>query len=115
MAGPFIDRFGRKSLLIIDGIFYALFAVLSGLAISSIDLIIWRSLVGFAIGADTAVATGYISEFAPKRHRGKLASLQQLMIVVGMMTSFWVGYYLSMALPQTTNWRWMFGLVRYRR
>ena len=32
------------------------------------------------------------------------------MIVIGMMTSFWVGYYLSMALPSTINWRWMFGL-----
>lgn len=109
VAGPFIDRYGRKTLLIIDGAIYAIFAFLSAIAITSIDLIIWRSLVGFAIGADTAVATGYISEFAPKRYRGRLAIWQQLMIFAGITVSFWAGFFLS-HLPPTVNWRWMFGL-----
>ncbi len=109
VAGPFIDRFGRKTLLIIDGVLYAIFAFLSAIAITSIDLIIWRSLVGFAIGADSAVATGYISEFAPKRFRGRMAIWQQLMIFAGFTVSFWIGFFLS-HLPPSINWRWMFGL-----
>ncbi|NON62568.1 sugar porter family MFS transporter [Acidianus sp. DSM 29099] len=105
-AGPIVDRYGRKKLLIVDGIMYAVFALLTAIAISGILLIIWRSLIGFAIGADTAIATGYISELSPKRVRGRLAIIQQLMIFSGITASFWAGYFLSF----TANWRLMFGL-----
>ena len=106
VAGPFIDRYGRKSLLIADGAMYFIFAVLTALATNSVLLILWRSLIGFAIGADSAVATGYISEFSPVRVRGRLAITQQLMIFSGITASFWAGYLLSFS----ANWRLMFGL-----
>jgi len=106
VAGPLVDRYGRKSLLIADGAMYFVFAVLTALATTSILLIIWRSLIGFAIGADTAVATGYIAEFSPVRVRGRLAITQQLMIFSGLTAAFWAGYFLSFS----ANWRWMFGL-----
>jgi sugar porter (SP) family MFS transporter len=105
-AGPITDKFGRKSLLVADGIMYAVFALLSALATDSLLLVLWRSLVGFAIGADTAIATGYISEFSPKKWRGRLAITQQLMIFSGLTASFWAGYILSFS----ANWRLMLGL-----
>ncbi|HII73143.1 sugar porter family MFS transporter [Sulfurisphaera tokodaii] len=105
-AGPITDKYGRKSLLVTDGIMYAVFALLSAIAINSFLLILWRSLVGFAIGADTAIATAYISEFSPKRWRGRLAITQQLMIFSGITASFWAGYLLSFS----ANWRLMLGL-----
>lgn len=61
----------------------AVFALLSAIATTSFLLILWRSLVGFAIGADTAIATAYIAEFSPKKWRGRLAITQQLMIFSG--------------------------------
>ncbi|ARM75452.1 sugar porter family MFS transporter [Acidianus manzaensis] len=105
-AGPITDKYGRKSLLIIDGIMYAVFALLSALAFNSISLIVWRSLVGFAVGADTAIATAYIAEFSPKKWRGSLAITQQLMIFSGITASYWAGYILSFS----ENWRLMLGL-----
>lgn len=106
VAGPIVDRYGRKSLLIADGLMYLIFAILTALASSAILLIIWRTLIGFSIGADTAIATGYISEFSPKKVRGRLAITQQLMIFSGFTAAFWAGYFLSFS----ANWRLMYGL-----
>lgn len=106
MTGPITDRYGRKSLLVADGAMYAIFALLSAIATTSFLLILWRSLVGFAIGADTAIATAYISEFSPRKWRGRLAIIQQLMIFSGITASFWAGYLLSFS----ANWRLMLGL-----
>jgi sugar porter (SP) family MFS transporter len=106
VTGPITDRYGRKSLLVADGAMYAIFALLSAIATTSFLLILWRSLVGFAIGADTAIATAYISEFSPRKWRGRLAIIQQLMIFSGITASFWAGYLLSFS----ANWRLMLGL-----
>lgn len=105
-AGPITDKYGRKSLLVADGAMYAVFALLSAIATTSFLLILWRSLVGFAIGADTAIATAYIAEFSPKKWRGRLAITQQLMIFSGITAAFWAGYILSFS----ANWRLMLGL-----
>ena len=66
-AGPFTDRFGRKSLLIVDAGIYALGAILSALTVNPAMLLLARTLIGLAVGADSAVATAYIAEFAPRR------------------------------------------------
>ncbi|QRF75859.1 D-xylose transporter XylE [Thermoplasmatales archaeon] len=107
VAGPITDRFGRKSMLIADGAMYFVFAILAAVSTNLTLLIIWRSLAGFAIGADTAVATSYISEYVPSRSRGKYAYSQQLMIFSGGVISFWVGY----ALAPSADWRLMLGLA----
>jgi len=106
VAGPIVDKYGRKKMLIADGIMYFIFALLTALATTGLLLIIWRTLIGFSIGADTAIATGYISEFSPTRVRGRLAITQQLMIFSGFTAAFWAGYFLSFS----ANWRWMYGI-----
>jgi len=50
--------------------------------------LIASALIGLAVGADSAIATAYIAEFAPKKRRGALAMLQQWMITVGILASF---------------------------
>lgn len=106
VAGPLVDKYGRKILLIADGFMYFIFAILTAVAVNSFTLILWRTLIGFSIGADTAVATGYISEFSPTKVRGRLAISQQLMIFSGFTVAFWVGYLLSFS----GNWRLMYGI-----
>lgn len=106
IAGPVSDIFGRKKLLLVDAAIYGIFALTAALSISAIMLILSRSLIGLAIGADAAVATGYISEFSPSKTRGRLAITQQLMIFAGLTAAFWAGYILS----RTADWRLMFGL-----
>jgi sugar porter (SP) family MFS transporter len=106
VAGPITDRYGRKSMLIADGVMYAVFAILAAVSTNLTLLIIWRSLAGFAIGADTAVATAYMAEFTPVRSRGKYMYAQQLMIFAGGVAAFWVGYTLAFS----ADWRLMIGL-----
>src|SRR5690348_11862897 len=84
-AGPLTDRFGRKSMLIADAAIYAAGALLSAVTWNVGVLLFARTLIGLAIGADSAIATAYISEYAPQRRRGSLAMLQQWMITVGIL------------------------------
>ena len=60
-AGPLTDRFGRKSLLIVDASIYAAGAILSAVTINEAMLLGSRTLIGLAVGADSAIATAYIA------------------------------------------------------
>jgi MFS transporter, SP family, arabinose:H+ symporter len=86
-AGPFTDRFGRKSLLIADALIYAVGALLSAATVNVAILVASRTLIGLAVGADSAIATAYIAEFAPRSRRGALMIMQQWMITVGILVS----------------------------
>jgi MFS transporter, SP family, arabinose:H+ symporter len=112
LAGPLTDRFGRKKLLVIDALIYAIGALLSAFTWHVSVLLIARTLIGLAIGADSAIATAYISEYAPAKRRGSLAMLQQWMITVGILISYVVALVILKLFPTASNndWRWFFGL-----
>ena len=74
IAGPLTDRFGRKSLLVGDAAIYAIGAILSAVTINALMLVASRTLIGLAIGADSAIATSYIAEFAPRTGEASSAS-----------------------------------------
>jgi MFS family permease len=63
-AGPLTDKLGRKSLLMADASIYAVGALLSAVTVNAFMLISSRTLIGLAVGADSAIATAYIAEFA---------------------------------------------------
>src|SRR5690349_5404548 len=73
IAGPLTDHFGRKALLITDAAIYAVGAILSAVTPDAGVLLFARTLIGLAIGADSAIATSYIAEFAPRSRRGQLS------------------------------------------
>src|SRR5262252_8155215 len=98
-AGPLTDRFGRKSLLIIDALIYAVGAILSAVTPNAAILLAARTLIGLAIGADSAIATAYIAEYAPRGRRGSLSMLQQWMITVGILGSYIVALVILSAWP----------------
>ena len=113
VAGPVADRFGRKALLIVDAGIYAAGAILSAVTPDAAVLLIARTLIGVAIGADSAIATAYIAEFAPKNRRGSLALLQQWMITVGILIAYVVALIIFSAFPgsaATAGWRLVLGL-----
>jgi MFS family permease len=89
-AGTLTDRYGRKILLITDAAIYAFGAILSAVTPDAAVLLAARTMIGLAIGADTAIATAYIAEYAPKGRRGSLAMLQQWMITVGILGAYLV-------------------------
>ncbi len=108
------DRYGRKYLLIADAVIYAAGAILSGLTIDLAMLLFSRTLIGIAVGADSAIATSYIAEYAPKEKRGKLAIMQQWVLTVGILIAYIVGmltFALSPGLAYTIDWRILLGVA----
>jgi MFS transporter, SP family, arabinose:H+ symporter len=113
LGGPASDRFGRKKLLIVDALIYAVGAILSAVTPNAAVLLFARTLIGLAIGADSAIATAYIAEYAPKERRGALTMLQQWMITVGILFAYIVALIIFSAAPgsaASAGWRLVLGL-----
>jgi SP family arabinose:H+ symporter-like MFS transporter len=113
IAGPLTDLFGRKTLLITDAAIYAIGALLSAFTVNVFMLLSSRTLIGLAIGADSAIATAYIAEFAPRGRRGQLSIIQQWMITVGILVSYLVAVVVLVALPHSAggfDWRFILGI-----
>lgn len=115
-AGRLADKFGRKSLLVLAAIFFIVSAWGSGVAGSSASFIFFRILGGLAVGAASVMAPAYISEIAPARIRGRLATIQQIAIIFGLFSAFVSNYFLADIAGASTAefwlgfeaWRWMF-------
>ena len=113
IAGPLTDLFGRKTLLITDAAIYAIGALLSAFTVNVFMLLSSRTLIGLAIGADSAIATAYIAEFAPRDRRGQLSIIQQWMITVGILVSYLVAVVVLVLLPHSAgnfDWRFILGV-----
>ncbi len=106
-AGYFSDKFGRKKVLIVCAVLFAISAIWSGLAITLYDFILARWLGGLGVGAASMLSPMYISEISPAKIRGRLVSLNQLTIVIGILAAYGVDY--ALVDIGDTNWRWMFG------
>jgi SP family sugar:H+ symporter-like MFS transporter len=115
-AGPLADKFGRRSIMIITAVIFAISAFGSGIADSSAEFIFYRLFGGLGIGAASVLAPAYIAEVAPAALRGRLATLQQLAIVLGLFTAFLSNYLIASAangaegifILELAAWRWMF-------
>jgi sugar porter (SP) family MFS transporter len=112
-AGPLTDRYGRKSLLLIDSALFALGSLISAFAPEAVTLVIGRLIIGLAIGADSAIATAYIAEFAPKSRRGSLSIIQQWMITIGILAAYVIALIILKIAPdaaKTVDWRILLGI-----
>ena len=104
IAGYSTDRWGRRTVLLGTGVGFAVFAVFSGLAFNLVSFSLARFFVGACIGVASLVTPLYLSEMSPARIRGALVSLNQLAITVGIVTAYFVDFWLAAG----KNWRWMF-------
>ena len=121
VAGPLSDRFGRKPVLQVAAILFAVSAVASALAPSFIALVTARMIGGLGVGAALIIAPMYIAEISPPAIRGRMVSFNQLNIVIGISVAFFTNYVI-LKLGQSQagwaialhlgewNWRWMLGL-----
>ncbi len=121
LSGPLSDRFGRRAILKLAAILYAVSAIGSAFAPTFSMFVIARMVGGLGVGASLIIAPMYIAEIAPAHIRGRLVSLNQLNIVVGISVAFFSNYLVlqwaqSGALLAETlmldvyTWRWMLGL-----
>jgi len=121
IAGPLSDRFGRKPVLRAAALLFAVSAVASAMAPSFTALVSARIVGGLGVGMALIIAPMYIAEISPAALRGRMVSLNQLNIVVGISVAFFSNY-LILKLGQSQadwavalrleewNWRWMLGL-----
>jgi sugar porter (SP) family MFS transporter len=107
VAGWLSDRLGRRRLIIIAAVVFAAGALLAALAPSVAVLITARFVLGLAVGSAALVVPLYLAEVAPTEVRGAIASLNQLMIVIGILAAFIV----NAILASSGDWRLMLGLA----
>jgi MFS transporter, SP family, sugar:H+ symporter len=116
LAGNLADRFGRRSIMLVTAILFLLSAWGSGMANGSLEFVIYRIIAGLAVGAASVLCPAYISEVAPAAIRGRLASLQQLAIVLGLFMAFLSNFLIANAAHGASQpfwlgfqaWKWMF-------
>jgi len=116
MAGRMADVYGRRTVLIAASIAFVISAWGSGISGTSGEFIIYRILGGFAVGAASVMAPAYISEIAPAHLRGRLTTIQQMAIIIGLFSSFLSNFFIANAAGLSTAilwwgfeaWRWMF-------
>ncbi|TFC84618.1 sugar porter family MFS transporter [Cryobacterium sinapicolor] len=116
LGGRVGDRYGRIPVMLLGSIMFFVSSVGSAFAFSVYDLVLWRIVGGLGIGLASVVAPAYIAEISPRAMRGRLGSLQQLAITIGIFSAL-----LSDALFANSAggagepslfgidaWRWMF-------
>lgn len=107
LAGRLSDRLGRKNLIITAAVVFTVGSLLAALAPSVAVLIAARFIIGLAVGSAALVVPLYLAEIAPTEIRGAIASLNQLMIVGGILAAFVV----NAILASSGDWRLMLGLA----
>jgi len=115
-AGTLADKFGRKHVLIVAALAFIVSAWGSGISSTSTEFVMFRILGGLAVGAASILSPAYIGEIAPPNIRGRLISLQQMAIVLGLFFAFFSNYLLANAAGGASaefwwgfrTWQWMF-------
>jgi SP family sugar porter-like MFS transporter len=124
-SGTLSDKFGRKPLLVVSGLLFVATSIGTGLAPNFPFFIANRLLGGVAIGIASNLSPLYIAEVAPASMRGRLVSVNQLTIAIGVMLAQIVNWLIAQPTPPgmtlaqipldswnvLTAWRWMFGVT----
>ncbi|WP_232715425.1 sugar porter family MFS transporter [Gordonia metallireducens] len=115
-AGRLADVWGRKRVMLFGSALFIISAIGTAYTQTIPDLLLWRVLGGIGIGIASVIAPAYISEIAPARYRGALASMQQLAITMGIFAALLSDAVLANSAGSASNnlwwgleaWRWMF-------
>lgn len=126
-SGGLSDRFGRKLLLLMSAMLFAVSSAGIGMAASFHAFVAWRIIGGVAIGVASNLSPMYIAEIAPSSLRGRLVSLNQFTIVIGILLAQVVNLAIAKTFPgwlghatgndaariwnEASGWRWMFAVA----
>jgi SP family xylose:H+ symportor-like MFS transporter len=108
LAGKLADKYGRKPGLMLAAIIFAISSI--GIAFSSgLNLfVVMRFAAGIGVGMASMLCPMYIAEVSPAKVRGRNVAINQLTVVIGILVTNLVNYFLADTGPDA--WRWMFGL-----
>ncbi len=117
-AGRLADAIGRRNVMMLAALLFLVSAILAGAANGSGLFIVARIIGGFGVGAASVISPVYISEVTPASIRGRLSSVQQVMIITGLTGAFVANFALARYAGGSTAafwlgfpaWRWMFWL-----
>ena len=115
-AGRLADLMGRRNTMMLAAVLFLVGALIQGFAPSQPIFVIARVMGGMAVGAASVLSPAYISEVAPAAIRGRLTTVQQIMIITGLTGAFVVNYFLAAEAGGSTAeffvgieaWRWMY-------
>jgi SP family sugar:H+ symporter-like MFS transporter len=115
-AGRSADRWGRRRVMLAAAMLFIISALAAGAASSALMMIFARFAAGVGVGAASVLSPAYISEVTPASMRGRLSSVQQIMIIAGLTGAFLGNYFLAHVAGRSTEalwlgyaaWRWMF-------
>ncbi|TYR79337.1 sugar porter family MFS transporter [Priestia megaterium] len=114
IAGVLSDHFGRKKILILSAILFIISSLGSALANTVTVLVVWRIIGGIGVGITALLSPLYIAEIAPAHVRGRLVSLNQLAIVIGIFVVYFVNAAIAnngeIAWNVEIGWRWMLAM-----
>ncbi|WP_267386037.1 sugar porter family MFS transporter [Sphingomonas sp. GC_Shp_3] len=118
LAGRMADAIGRRNVMMLSAVLFLISALVAGAAGSSLIFICARILGGLGVGAASVISPVYISEVTPAAIRGRLSSVQQVMIITGLTGAFVANYAVARYAGGSTAdfwlgftaWRWMFWL-----
>ena len=115
-AGTLADVMGRRNVMRIAAVLFLVGALVQGLTGDHTIFVIARIAGGMAVGAASVLSPAYIAEVAPANIRGRMTTVQQVMIITGLTLAFLVNYLLAQLAGESTNefwgglqaWRWMY-------
>jgi len=111
LGGKLADSLGRKgSLLVCAGLFF-FGALICAVAPNVTIMVVGRILLGFGVGAAAATVPLYLAEMAPVDRRGRMVTINELMIVTGQFLAFSMNALLDALIQDPHVWRWMLGIA----
>lgn len=114
-AGTLADSMGRRNVMRLAALLFLGGAIVQGISHDHMIFLIARLCGGMAVGAASVLSPAYISEVAPANIRGRMTTVQQIMIITGLTAAFVVNYFLAKVAGNSLNplggveaWRWMY-------
>lgn len=107
-TSKFLDKYGRRKLLIWASVIFTIGALGSGFAPEYWTLLITRTILGIGVGITSALIPAYLHELAPKKMHGAVATMFQLMVMIGILLAYILNYTFQ---SMYTGWRWMLGFA----
>lgn len=111
MGGPLADRVGRKKSLVIAGVIFVISTLACALAPTAVVLVAARIALGYAVGVASVVVPLYLAEMAPASQRGRIVTVNQLMLVIGLFLAFVMNAILANLIHDNVVWRYMLGIA----